>query len=255
VKELSTIARNNAKIFYNLQDKDEVDQPSSPVVPETQGEPESPKGKSGTLLSLPQPQLQPQPIQRPVGGEVPGVTNGDAKYACVTCRQILARAQDVIPHHQGIESLKSIKRERDTTDSYDTNVLFVKEVEWARKSAYQDRVNADEYITSGVLSCPGCDNKIGKWVIATEMDATVDDPVIYILTRKRLDVMVGEIDAKTLVNRAQEYEIGDEYVGTQQKKNRKQHRKKQGKQSNKSNMGNFRNKNYTGKHEDGAEEE
>jgi len=169
------------------------------------------------------------------------------------CRSILFTGRHVIPHEQGLDSIKFKKRARNDVEFDNSNVTFVKELRWMKESSDSERLEAGEFLTSGNIGCPECESKIGKWHISPEWDNddndndnnsnNNNDETIYVVVRKRVDVVIGNLDAQTLADYAQEYEGPAKNRQAQNHKKKKQ-QKKNTKQNNRSNMGNFRNKSF-----------
>eukprot|EP01122_Echinamoeba_exundans_P014672 TRINITY_DN668_c0_g3_i1.p1 TRINITY_DN668_c0_g3~~TRINITY_DN668_c0_g3_i1.p1 ORF type:complete len:625 (-),score=190.73 TRINITY_DN668_c0_g3_i1:16-1890(-) len=162
----------------------------------------------------------------------------EARYACILCRNVLAVSKDIIPHDQGLDQLKDLKRAKNDVEFDSANVMFVHEVQWMKEMSTYERKESSVPLAEGKLDCPKCGSKhIGKW----HLPSGSDQP-IYTLKKKRVDLLVEGDDTKS---RMQEDELDSDDSdddGRPGKKNKK--RKKVVKQGNLSNMGNFRNKGY-----------
>jgi len=271
--ELTSILRVNAKTFYNLRDKgEELQQPQPtlndlpdeenegsgtdeprdnlsevaiPVVTTTSTSNTTLVTTSVTEASTPSTSQPDQEQKSP-----PQIVNNNARYACTMCRSVLFASKHMIPHEQGLDSIKFLKRARNDVEFDNGNVIFVRELEWLREASVNDRMEAGEFVVSGNISCPECSAKVGKWHISPEWenndtdDNVQSDDTIYVIVRKRIDMVLPGMDAQTLADYAQEYETGGKNSTTQQSQKKKKQQKKNTKQNNRSNMGNFRNKSF-----------
>jgi TatD DNase family protein len=83
----------------------------------------------------------------------------EARYACILCRNGLATSKDIIPHDQGLEQLKDLKRAKNDVEFDSANVMFVHEVQWMKDLSTHERKESSVPLAEGKLDCPKCGSK------------------------------------------------------------------------------------------------
>lgn len=86
-------------------------------------------------------------------------TTKEPRYACILCRHILATSKDIIPHDQGLDQLKDLKRAKNDVEFDSSNVMFVQEVGWMKESCVFERKESSVPLAEGKLDCPKCGSK------------------------------------------------------------------------------------------------
>jgi hypothetical protein len=76
------------------------------------------------------------------------------------CRAVLVSSADVIPHEEGLDTLKSLGRARNDVEFDSSNTIFVQEVDWMKKQADEARDSAPSTLHEGKLDCPQCGAKV-----------------------------------------------------------------------------------------------
>lgn len=98
------------------------------------------------------------PAAKPAAGAANPATK-EARYACILCRHVLVTTKDVIPHEQGLDQLKDLKRARNDVEFDSSNVMFVHEVNWMKERSDAERAESPVVLLEGKLDCPKCGSK------------------------------------------------------------------------------------------------
>ncbi len=159
------------------------------------------------------------------------------KYVCSKCRKHLFSSSELIPIENGMRELKELTQ-NDEMELNEANLLLSKEINWILNEKKEVKKMENE-TTTGLIMCPHCSFKIGKWYCSDSDSAFV----LSTIKKKRVDWIVENQDERLLA-RMVEDEAQDENSDEEnsQKSTKKKNRKKNVKQNNYSNMGDFRNK-------------